>query len=268
MNTWGRTTPHPTPFPALCRRRPGRAPDSRWAWRPSVPAGVSARIDRGFTILEVTIAITILAGILVASWMTFDGIARMQETVEVTEETSHTARIVFQRFNRELQSAFLTRNPSPTSSYLTLFRGIDQNEFDELSFNTFSHIRIYRDSHECDTTEISYFIESDPDEPGLHLLLHREAPRIDGLPEEGGPVEVLARRVSLFNLRYYDDFQQEWRDTWDTTTAENLLRLPRAVEITLILVDLDGIEHFYATTILLPMYKTKGNQGPLPPSRD
>ncbi len=205
---------------------------------------------------------------MVASWLTFDGIARMQETVEATEQVAHTARIVFQRINRELQSAFLTRNPSPTSSYLTLFRGSDENPFDVLSFNSFSHIRLYRDSNECDTTEISYFVENDPEEPGLYMLLHREAPRIDGLPEEGGAIEVLARRVVLFNLRYYDDFKQEWSEVWDTTSAEHLLRLPRAVEVTLILVDLDGIEHYYATTILIPLYKTKGNQGPLPPSRD
>ncbi len=222
----------------------------------------------GFSVLEVTIAITILAGILLASWMTFDGVVRMQETVEATEMTAHTARVVFQRINRELSMAFLTRNPSPTSAYLTLFRGVDENQFDTVSFNSFSHIRLYRESKECDTTEISYFVEPDPDEPGLFLLLHREAPRIDGLPEEGGAVEILARRVVLFNLRYYDDFKQEWSDVWDTTSAEHLLRLPRAVEVTLILADLDGIEHYYATTVLIPMYKTKGNQGPLPPARD
>lgn len=220
---------------------------------------------RGFTILEVTIAITILSCIMLASWLTFDGIAKMKETVEATEQTGHSARIALQRITRELQMAFLTRNPSPTSNYLTLFRAADQDPVDVVSFNTFSHIRMYRESKECDTTEISYFAEADPDAPGLFLLLHREAPRIDGLPEEGGVVEVLARRVAAFNLRYYDDFKQEWADVWDSTSAENVLRLPRAVEVVLVLADLDGFEHFYATTVLIPMYKTKGNQGPLPP---
>jgi general secretion pathway protein J len=224
------------------------------------------KIRQGFTILEVTVAITILGGILVAAWLTFDGIARMQETVATTEELSYTARITFQRVGRELRMAFLTRNPSPTSAYLTLFRATDENPIDTVSFNTFSHIRMYHESKECDTTEISYFGEQDPDDPQYSLLLHREASRIDGLPEEGGTVEVLARRVVLFNLRYFDDFQQEWSDVWDSTSAENLLRLPRAVEVVLILADLDGMEHFYSTTFLLPMYKTRGNQGPLPPS--
>ena len=220
--------------------------------------------SRGFSLLEVVVAIVILSFITLASWYSFDGIARMKEISEMNEEVSNSARVAMQRIGREVRMSFLTLNPSPTSAYLTAFWGEDQQAMDRLTFNTFSHTRLYRESKEADSTEITYFLAPDPDAPGLYLLLHREAPRIDGKPDEGGVVEVLARRVAGFNLRYYDNVKQEWADVWDSTSAENQLRMPRAIEVAISLVDPEGVEHPYVTTFLLPMYKSLGNVGPIP----
>jgi len=210
----------------------------------------------------------ILGVITSTAWLSFDGIVRMKETTQATERSTSTARVSMQRISRELRGAFLTRNPSPTSAYLTMFRGQDDNERDRLDFNSFSHTRMYRESKEADSTEIGYYLEPEPDGSGLFVLLHREAPRVDGQPDQGGVVEVMARGVVSFNLRYYDHVKAEWSDYWDSLKIEHNLRLPKAVEVSLILVDEEGFEHPYVTTVELPMFRTLGNTGPIPDVQD
>ncbi len=232
--------------------------------RPRTDPWLSPRL--GFTLIEVVVAMAILAVITVSTWVAFDGVVKMRDTVERTEATTNAARVVLQRATRELSMAFLTRHPSPTQAYGTVFLGTDEGPTDRLLFNTFSHIRLYRNSTEGDTTELTWYTEPDPDNPGLFVLLHREAPRIDGVADQGGVVEVLARRVREFNLRYYDSFkagsnndeadEDAWIDEWDTLSLDQERRLPRAVEVNLVLVDLDEEEHAYTTVVLLPMFGT------------
>lgn len=219
--------------------------------------------QRGFSLLEAVVALAILSFITLAAWYAFDGIARMKETVENTSESFALARTSLGRMSRELQMAYLTQNPNknPEPRFLTVFRAKDEKPVDSLHFATFSHQRLYRESLESDTTEISYFAEPDDDAPGLYKLLHREAARIDGLPEEGGVVEVMARRVQSFQLRFYDAAKQEWAEEWDTEKIEHLQQLPRAVEISMVLIDLEGAEHPYSTVVLIPLVGTKGALG-------
>jgi len=218
----------------------------------------------GFTLLEGIIALMILMFITLSAWYTFDGIARMKDVVESTEEVTNSSRVAMQRMSRELRMVFLTRHPSPSGMYLTAFWGDDQGDQDRVIFNAFSHIRLYQGSTEADTTEITYSLEADPDNPGLNLLMHREASRIDGKPDEGGVIEVLARNVKAFNVRYYDHLKEEWRDTWDSAGIELPGRMPRAIEVSLVLVDRDGGEHPYGTTLMIPMYRTPPAGGQQP----
>jgi general secretion pathway protein J len=222
---------------------------------------------RGFSLIEVVVSMMILSIITVTAWYTFDGMVRMKETTEVTEASSNAARVAMQRMSSELRMAFLTRNPSPAGKYLTAFWGDDSGDQDRLSFNAFSHLRLYRDSQEGDATELSYFLERDPDVQGQYLLMHREAARIDGQPDDGGVTEILARGVKSLAFRYYDEQKEEWVDTWDSTSLEQTQRIPRAVSVSLVLVDLEGGEHAYSTTVLLPLSRTRGGTSPVIPEK-
>ncbi len=213
----------------------------------------------GFTLLEVMIAIGILAGISAAMFIIFANSSRLQETSNHKAELSSMGQIAMARMEREIGLAFLSANKkaqpagagdNPDDTFETIFYAEDADPFDKLHFTSRSHRKLYRDSKECSLTEISYFEETD-DQSRYFKLMHREEERIDGEPTEGGQVMVLARSVKKLNFRYFDDQKNEWLEEWDTLGADELNRLPRAVEVTLVIADDEGEEMTWVNKIML-----------------
>lgn len=212
----------------------------------------------GFTLVDVLIAIGILAGISAAMFIIFANSARLQETSNDQAELSKMGRIALSRMEREIGLAFLSANKkaqpgggdNPDDTFETIFYGEDSDPFDKLHFTTRSHRKLYRDSKECSLTEVSYYEETD-DQSRYFKLMHREEDRIDGEPTEGGELMVLARSVKKLNFRYFDDQKNEWLEEWDTLGTDELNRLPRSVEVTLVIADEDGIETAWTTKIMM-----------------
>ena len=48
----------------------------------------------------------------------------------------------------------------------TAFVGTDSGNGSRIDFTSFSHQRLYRDAHESDQNELSYYIDDDPHNPG------------------------------------------------------------------------------------------------------
>ena len=104
-------------------------------------------------------------------------------------------------------------------------------------------------------TEITVWAERNMDRPG-YTLYHREAPRIDEEPDEDGVVWPLAHNVRSFRLRYLDQVSGEWKDEWDTRSADTPYRLPRAVEIGLVLIAPDPEDPTGQRTVDVPFLAT------------
>ncbi len=208
--------------------------------------------EKGMTLLEVVVAIAILATCMALMWGSFAQTADLQESVNRRSDTVAMGRTAMERMAREVSMAFLSTHVSPTSSYNTVFKGLDKDPFDEVVFTSLSHEKLYRDAKEGDQTELTWFRgEDDEGGAGLATLLHREAPRIDGDPERGGVVLPLAYRVKSLNLRYYDAVKKEWVDQWDTQGVDTPGRLPRAVEISLTLEDEEEQSRVFSTRTLV-----------------
>lgn len=220
--------------------------------------------QRGFTLFEVLISLTILVGITTLVYTSLSGTLRMTELAEEDEATVNGARVAMARMQRELAMAFLDprvyrgRRTAGTlvETWKTAFKGEASSPIDKLSFTTFSHVRLYHGSTEGDQTEISWYGEPDEESSGLYQLMHREAPRIDAEPEEGGVVEVLARGVQELKITYYDPTKEEWIEDWDNEAPEHRRAgLPKAVALSLVLVDSEGEVHHYRTRVQLQLYR-------------
>ena len=211
---------------------------------------------RGLTLMETMVSIAIL---LIMSAIVFESLHNSVEfhnLLDQRDETIRTARVAMSKLTRDLQLAYLTPNKLAVNSYQTVFVGLDE-EPSKLFFASLNHQRLYLDSRECDQTEITVWAEEAPQDHGKgYVLYHREAPRIDEEPAEDGGIWPLAYNVRSFQLRYLDQQSNSWQPSWDTRSATTPYRLPRAVEIALVLIAPDPSDPSGEDTVDVPFLET------------
>lgn len=196
---------------------------------------------RGMTLIEILLAMTILAFISMLVFQAMDGLRRSREGVERVADRFREGRMAMARMTRELQSAYLSAH-APIDESLrvarTTFTGKPGSPAAQVDFTAMSHRRLARDSKESDQEEISYFGSEDPDQASVTDLARRQASIVDEEPDKGGRVDVMATNIDLFDLEYFDPVMARWVDEWDSeSVVEEKGRLPRAVKIVLVLKD-------------------------------
>lgn len=196
------------------------------------------RLERGITLIEVMVAIGILAMVAVLLYGALDGMAKARQGTERIADRYHQGRSALTRMSRELEMAFVSLH-IPVDLNLqartTAFIGSNSTPFDRVDFASFSHTRMSDTKRETDQNELSYYGLAN-DHGGIDLV-RREATVLDLYPERGGIVQVLAEDVESFELSYLDPLSNEWKDTWDTTQlgGDEPARLPSQVKIELVL---------------------------------
>ena len=232
---------------------------------PSQP--ISSRC-RGFTLIEVLVAITLLAIISLLVWQSMGSSVVMKERFEKKDQDFQAVTLAMNRISRDLQAAVLFSNVeilgvSAGGEQMTksAFIGTNAGDQDKITFQTLAHLRYFKDVKESDLAEASYFLEPMTDEDrgedvsGLFRLRKRETSPPDADPEQGGAVTTLLTGVKELNFRYYNQQKNEFVDEWDSTKLDNIHKLPRAVEIVLVVrdpVDEEGSLQF-STVVLLEM---------------
>jgi general secretion pathway protein J len=200
---------------------------------------------RGFTLVEVLIAVAITATI---GAMTVGSLRQVDHAAEVARRQNEryaAARLALTRIAREVSMAFLSDN-FDTSRFRdrpTLFVGRE----DELLFTTFAHQRLYRDARESDQAVVEYVVDSDPEHPGEEALFRREKARIDDEPDRGGRRDLVADHVASFRLSYWDAKRKDWVREWTTRSVERATELPSRVRIELEVTLADGRRERFAT---------------------
>lgn len=201
--------------------------------------------QRGMTLIEVLLAMTILAFISMLVFSAISGLRRSRDGVERVADRYREGRMAMARITRELQSAYLSAH-APIDESLrvvkTVFTGKSGSPAARLDFVSMSHRRLAKNARESDQEEISYFGSEDPDQSSVTDLARRQANIVDDKPDKGGRVDVMATNIDLFDLEYFDALTARWVDEWDSTSMVGEKgRLPRAVKIVLVLKD--GVRH-------------------------
>jgi general secretion pathway protein J len=208
------------------------------------------RLARGFTLMEVMIAvaITALMGTMVA--MAFQTGFNAKEVVEGDADRYRMLRTAMNRMAREVGSAFVSdrydlkrfrdANDRPTN-----FVG----ERDRLLFTTFAHQRLYTDAKESDQAVVEYFVETSNDRGanGRLDLKRRVNPNVGERMDRGGSTDVLYEGLKSIEFSYWDSEKKEWDDEWDTRRSERKSILPTRVRLVLVALDENGKETRYTT---------------------
>ena len=202
--------------------------------------------QRGLTLLEILVAVGILAMVSTLIYGAFDGMQRSRTGIARIDERFHQGRQALVRMSRELQSAFLSlHQPQLYASAVrtTVFLGTDGGQSDRVDFTSFSHQRLMRNMHESDQNELSYFIARDPERNDKYDLVRREQKEIDLDPTKGGVVSVLCEDVTAFDVQYLEPLNDTWLDSWDSSQQASQYtfnRLPLQVRIQLTLKGGEG----------------------------
>ncbi len=216
-------------------------------------------MKRGFTLLEVILAVTILALIGTMIYGGFSQTALNKARVEKDVDNSRVVHMALERMTRELTMAFISTHVNPSLDLRvsnTAFVGKDGGRDDRIDFTSFSHRRLYRNARESDQNEISYFVTEHPDDPETRVLARREQNRIDEDPRRGGKSQILLENVEEFNVEYFDPLLSDWVQSWDSLdTLQHPNRLPTQVRIRLAVQDPRNPKETLAfgTRVSLPM---------------
>jgi len=233
--------------------------------------------ERGFTLLEMLVALGIL-GVMSAIILAVIAVtAKARAHMDRIEERHHTAVVALRWLTHDLASAFVSNHINISDPRTrTLFEGSS----DRILFTYMGHQRMVWDAKESDQGVVEYFLQQG--EEGMNLM-RREKAVIDLDPDKGGRTEVIATGVKEFKLMYWDDQQEDWTDEWRVDMEDayksglagsptaptavsmgNLMkmaqdkalqkfRLPQRVYIRLVLQDEEGNEYVFETQARIHM---------------
>ena len=207
------------------------------------------RDAQGFTLLEVLIAITIMATILVILFGTYsaavDRAARSRELSQIY----HEARVLLQLLANDLRSSYVKASIEQAQQQLqqgkvnsTAFIGEDHTEADKpadtLTFSTILPVQ-RPDVPDTEMCRVSYSLEAINDPPESRALFRRVNCSLDPLATDQDQLFLLTDLAHGLDFKYYDEQGSEYLD-WNSNQPKGGKNLPARVKITLLLADQHG----------------------------
>jgi general secretion pathway protein J len=202
--------------------------------------------SRGFTLIEIMVAVAILAMAVVMVFSSMRTTFKTKAAVEAQSGRYRTVRLALERLTRELSMAYISQNEDTfQQERRTFFQGKRHADYDEVRFSYFGHQRLYADGRESDTAQVVYICAPDREDSRRTNLLRRETRRLSNLkPDEApGETDIVCDDIVKFRLEYWDARDKQWREEWVTTAADGQPdRLPSRVRVTLTVHDERGKE--------------------------
>ena len=187
----------------------------------------------GFTLLEVLIAVAIMAGIVTVIYASFSTASRNVEQAEAKRDAADLARTLLTKLSSDITNAYYNPSKSETFFYgKKSGAGTDVPRFDAIAFTTLTNWR-RPNSKETELWEVGYWFEEQSEKSGRALFRKEKRELSKDIPPlEGGADFMLTDRIRSLRLQYFNGLA--WTDDWDTR-AQRSTALPKAVEITLVL---------------------------------
>ncbi len=170
------------------------------------------RLNKGFTLIEILLAIFILGIVLCTVYASYTGTFRIIRDTQEDAEIYGMARTALDRMARDLQSAAPWRG---AFTFLTKTDSLGSREFLRLTFRAAAHVAFSDQEVPGGISVIEYHVEEGTEKAGYVLVrsdnLYRDPGKEEPLP--GG--YVLCDRIEALIYRLYDDAGKEY-ETWDS----------------------------------------------------
>lgn len=201
---------------------------------------------RGFTIIEILLAVFILAMVLSTIYGAYQSTFRIIKEVDRDGEAYGMARSTLSRMMRDLGSLV---TPGSDFAFVSGNSAAAGGDFMDLSFRSRAHLSFSEKEPSGTIADITYYVDDEgPD--GTHRLMRRDLPV--------GETDSFARQKpgfviceGLYSLKYvFTDTSGTERDTWDAASDASGVKnkAPSLVTIELKIINPDDKEHPYLFT--------------------
>ncbi|SHI53040.1 general secretion pathway protein J [Desulfatibacillum alkenivorans DSM 16219] len=225
--------------------------------------------DKGFTLLEVLIAMALFSIIMTIVLVSFSGAMSSAEGVQKSITVYESAKGAMDRMVMDLESARVAmantyNKPAEAEDYDPL-RFVGTKDY--TSGSSVSTLRFVSQAHvdltgagKMGLAEITYYLTPDPSDETRKVLRRRDILDWEIFGEEGrelGSDPILCERVRNIEYLFYDQ-DGDTTESWDSDSEETEFATPMAVDIILELEafdEEDALPFRFETTVNLPFYR-------------
>jgi general secretion pathway protein J len=204
---------------------------------------IYSKNENGFTLVEVMVAVTIIALLLTSVYGVFTSAAGAKQRLEAEGEGYHQARVLFDRMGRELRGAYYQQGKAG----VRLVGGKTLDDFPYLELTTTAGTPY--GGRRGGISVVRYELRTDPEAAAgddTRVLMRDEYSMFEPAGEERAGYR-LATGLGEMSVRFYKDGQ--WQEEWNTARDGGL---PQMVEITLSMA-LEGIDVPFRSSFEIPL---------------
>jgi type II secretion system protein J len=190
---------------------------------------------RGFTLLEILVAIAILALVVTSLYGAYSGTLETTEKVESVRDVDQAARLALMQMADDLKSLYYTKSQKNDEPSPFRFGGGTLAEGEEgslVEFASTNHLGFDMIFPSQLINRVIYVLEKESENERSQRLIRKELPFAD-LPGQQQEVAVeIADGIKELTLTYFNEDGQEFTQ-WDSSAKETEGLLPRLVHIQL-----------------------------------
>lgn len=207
----------------------------------------------GFTLIEMMLAVAVLALILVMLAGSFHAVATSKVQAESHIAVDSAARAIVAEMAKEIRGAVQTASIPSRVLLMGETHGQGRQVLDSISVSTLSpgHRRTLEDFGAEDT--VTYTTVPNPGHRGWFLLLRSQNSSLLGIGtgiNVRAPALLAANLLSL-RIRYFDG--NSWSESWNSQSLPPGRQLPNEVGIELTMASRSGVPFSLATMVTVPM---------------
>jgi general secretion pathway protein J len=198
--------------------------------------------SKGFTLLEVLIAISIFAAVISSIYGVFTSISGTKDRLDNNSVTYHQARIILDRLGREIHGIYI--HSAENSNILRGGVNEQGNVFLELSTTATSALNL----DGAQFAFVRYDLAADPQKKDGSYVINRTEKTLWGrTSNQNFPAIRMAAGIKNLRVRYFSD--GAWQDQWD----QGRQKLPDMLEVLLSIYDKSGEEISFLTAFKIPV---------------
>jgi type II secretion system protein J len=210
-------------------------------------------VAAGFTLIEMMLAVAVLAIILVMLASSFHAVTTSKVQAENRIALDSAARAIVTEMAKEIRGAVQTAAVPSQVLLEGEGHGSGSQALDSISVSTLNpgHRRTLEDFGAEDT--VTYSMSANPQHPGWFLLLRAQSSSLLGTAtgKKAEVPAVLAANLLSLRIRYFDG--NTWSESWASQSLPPGRQLPNEVAIELTMAPRSGPPFSIATMVTVPM---------------